>query len=130
MVFLHKRRGGVTGRKGTTSDNSAALVALLLDAYLAIVPGADILNFEKDFSVINMSDDNVVGHSLDPRVFNAKMVSAYLSRQHGVDMREESFGDRLQDQTFLRHHFRPIAQYRAELRWLGFFDFASIRRYL
>ncbi len=32
--IFHKTRGGATGRKGTTSDNSAALVALLLHPFL------------------------------------------------------------------------------------------------
>lgn len=52
-------------------DNSIALVALMWDAYLSLVPGVDISRFARGLAVINMSDDHMIGHSIDPQVFNA-----------------------------------------------------------
>ena len=54
-------------------DNSIALVALMWDAYylFQLGVGVDFSRFARGLAVINVSDDHMIDHSIDPQVFNA-----------------------------------------------------------
>ena len=59
--LFHKQRGGATGGKGTTTDNSLALLEFRIDVYFELVPHASLERFLTCLDVIHMSDDHVIG---------------------------------------------------------------------
>ena len=59
--LFHKQRGGATGGKGTTTDNSLALLEFRIDVYFELVPHASLERFLICLDVIHMSDDHVIG---------------------------------------------------------------------
>lgn len=114
-----KFRGFATGRCSTSTDNSLALYAVLLFAFM-VTTGLPPTDYHKWASLINMGDDNIIGSSHP--LFTAEAIASVVKNKLGIEMREEAPPGELHSQTFLKKTFSVMADDRdalADLRKAG-----------
>jgi hypothetical protein len=110
---INKRIGGYTGDSDTTWNNTQLLQSLIIYSFWKVY---DIhpKEFIKTSIIANVGDDNITGTNIEIDDKDFATLRDFVKKTFDMELRVESSGNKITDQTFLGKSFFPSHVFKQE----------------